>query len=119
MNSEEYGQLKQRIIEIVPRNAITINLPKKLIIRAPNRTFIKFGHMKMDAELLEGMPQQTIDMLHNKLIIQWTDDIEATTYENIGQELLGKREWEDPRAQEAFEWINGLIRLDRFLGGEV
>ncbi len=77
MNAEEFGQLKQSLIDIVPRNSIAINLPGKLILRVPNGSFVKVGHMEMDAELLKGLPQETIDMLHNKLLIQWTDDIDA------------------------------------------
>lgn len=116
MNAEEYGQLKQSLIEIVPRNAIAINLPKKLILRAPNGSFVKFGHMEMDAELLEDMPQMTIDMLHNKLIIQWTDDIDADTYENVGMEILGKLEWSKPRAEEALRWITALYDIRKVMG---
>jgi len=116
MNAEQYGQLKQSLIEIVPRNCIAINLPKKLVLRAPNGTFIKVGHMEMDAELLEGLPQMTIDMLHNKLIIQWTEDVDADTYDNIGMEILGQREFEDPRAAEAFAWINALYNIREVFG---
>ncbi len=116
MNAEEYGQMKQSLIDIVPRNAVAINLPKKLILRTPNGSFVKFGHMKMDAELLKDMPQMTIDMLHNKLIIQWTDDIDAETYENVGMEILGKREWSKPRAEEALSWIAALFNIKKALG---
>ncbi len=116
MNAEEYGQLKQSLIDIVPRNAIAINLPKKLILRAPNGTFIKVGHMEMDPELLEGMPQMTIDMIHNKLLIQWTDDVDATTYENIGMELMGKIPWREPRAKEAIIWLCALYDIREAFG---
>lgn len=116
MNAEEYGQLKQSLIDIVPRNSIIINLPKKLILRAPNGSFIKFGHMEMSAELLEGVPEETIAMLHNKLIIQWTDDIDAATYENVGMEIVGQREWDNPRAEEALIWIASLYNIREAMG---
>ena len=117
MNAEEYGQLKQTIIDLVPRNCIAVNLPKKLIIRAPNGTFIKFGHMEMSPELLDGMPQMTVDMLHNKLIIQWTDDVEKDVYENIGMEIMGKAKWKDPRAKEAMIWMGTLMNVKQFFEG--
>lgn len=116
MNAEEYGQLKQSLIDLVPRNSITINVPKKLILRAPNGTFIKFGHMEVDPYMLEEMPQITIDLIHNKLIIQWTDDVDADTYKNIGQEIIGRREWDEPRAEEAIKWIGGLYNIREALG---
>ena len=77
MNAEEYGQLKQSLIDIVPRNSIAINLPGKLILRTLNGSFVKIGHMVIPPDLLETTPKMTIDMVHNKLLIQWTDDIDA------------------------------------------
>lgn len=116
MNAEEFGQLKQSLIEIVPRNSIAINLPGKLVLRAPNGSFVKVGHMVMDAELLEHAPQMTIDMLHNKLLIQWTDDIDSLHYENVGMEIMGKAKWKNPRAKEALGWIASLYNIREALG---
>ncbi len=116
MNAEEFGQLKQSLIEIVPRNSIAVNLPGKLVLRAPNGSFVKVGHMVMDAELLEHAPQMTIDMLHNKLLIQWTDDIDAEVYENVGMEIMGKAKWNNPRAEKALGWIASLYNIREALG---
>lgn len=116
MNAEEYGAMKQRLIQLVPRHSIVVSLPKKLIVQAQTGGYLAFRHMVMDAELLEGMPQQTIDMLHNKLIVQWGPEAEGDHWVNLGRYLNGL-ETDIPRmAKDAIGWLNGIAVINEVLG---
>lgn len=114
MNAEEYGAMKQRLIDAIPNQNIVISLPKKLTINTPHG-YLRFNHMEMDAELLEGLPQQTIDMLHNKLVVQFGVEAEGDHWFNVGKLLMGEDLEVPEAAKEAVAWLNGIFKIKELL----
>lgn len=102
--------MKQRLIDVIPRQNIVINLPKKLTIRSPHG-YLRFNHMEMDAELLDGMPQMTIDMLHNKLIVQFGAEADGDKWRNVGRLIMGEDGDFPEEAQKAVGWLNAMVKL--------
>ena len=107
--------MKQRIIDAIPKHSISINTEKRLTIMTPYG-YLRFNHMVMDAELLEGMPQMTIDVFHNKLLIQHGATVDGDKWRNIGKYIA------DPKsapvsyqAESAVGWLNAMIKIKDFL----
>lgn len=110
MNAEEYGAMKQRLIAAVPRHAIIISLPKTLVIRATGG-YLSFNHMEMDAELMDGMPQQTVDAFHNKLIVQYAPQADGDHWVNVGRTLAGEEQDLPEAAEKALAWLGLRLKF--------
>ena len=114
MNAEEYGAMKQRLIAAVPRHSITINLPKTLVIQAGTGGYLRFNHMVMDPELLEGLPQMTIDMLHNKLLVQFGSEADGDSWINLGRTLAGHDNDIPELAKWSLGWLSKVFKIQEF-----
>ena len=114
MNAEEYGSMKQRLIDAIPNQNIVINLPKKLTISTPHG-YLRFNHMEMDAELLDGLPQQTIDAFHNKLVVLHGEEPEGQHWVNLGKLIMGEDREYPENAKKAVGWLNAMFKLREFL----
>ena len=106
--------MKQRLIDVVPKHAISLNMEKRLIIDTPHG-YIRFNHMVMDAELLEGLPQMTIDMMHNKLLIQHGLVVDGDGWLNIGRFIMDPTIPVNRTAASAVAWLSGMIKIKEFL----
>ena len=114
MNAEEYGQLKQKLIDVVPREAIAYNVPRSIILRTPSG-FLRFNHMVLPPEL-QDVPQVTKDLLDNKLVIMWSANYPEPVWNNIGQEIAEGTKFFDKRTEAAVAWLNGLFKIREVLG---
>lgn len=116
MNAEQYQAMKEAFIQAVRKEHIVISLPTKLVIKVPIGGYLRFNHMVMPQELLDSVPQMTIDMLHNKLIIGFGLEPEGESWVNLAQAITSnKRALIPVEAQEALGWLSGMIKIEEVL----
>ena len=97
---------------------ILVDEPDRLIVQCEDDAgYLKFARMVMPDELLNDpeVPQMTKDMFQNKLLIQWTNDIEACIYKNIARILRGDEECPEGPINEALKELSFRIQIGSVL----
>lgn len=118
MNRERFDELAGKVKKAWPPDMIIIDESNRLIIQCEGDAgYIKFGRMAIPDEMLNDpdVPQMTKDMLHDKLLIQWTDDIDAPTYKNIGRIIRGDEEYPIGPIGEALNEFSFRIQIGSVL----
>ena len=113
MNRNKFDEIKRKVLAGWPSDRYAVPEPTRILLTCENGTFIKVALMEMPEELLNdpSLPQMTKDMLHNKLLIQWTDDLKADHYNNLGW-YMSKKKWPENEAmKEALKEFSFRIQI--------
>lgn len=113
MNRDKFDEIRRKILVGWPSDRYTVPESTRILLTCENGTFIKVALMELPEELLKDpdFPQMTKDMLHNKLLIQWTPDLEAKNYRNLGR-YISKNEWpEDEAMKEALKEFSLRVQV--------
>lgn len=118
MNIEEFRKLMVKVKTFWPDDKIIedINKPdeQKLIVQCENGSYVLFKLMMLSNELLEDLPQMTVDLMHEKLLIQYTDDLDRSTYQNLGRYIANKEYPSDKIMKEAMKELAFRINIGDF-----
>lgn len=111
MERERFEEFKRKVLAGWPSDRYTMPEQTKILLTCENGTFIKVALMEMPEELLNEVPQMTKDMLHNKLLIQWTEDLKAVHYANLGRYILQEKWPENEAMKEALREFGFRMQL--------
>lgn len=84
----------------------------RTILTCENGTFIKIALM----EVPEDAPAQMRDLMHNKLLIQWTDDLEASSYKNLARYIAKDEMPPEGSMREALQELAARVHIGNILG---
>lgn len=117
MNRADFDKAKAKILKGWAPDRVTIRDKVTILLKCQNGSYIKFALMEMPDELLNDpeVPQMTKDMLHNKLLIQWTPNLGAQHYKNLGW-YIHKKEWPENEAmKEAMQEFGFRVHIGTVL----
>lgn len=123
MNQKKYDEIIAKVKAGWPPDRIisltSTQLPSKnrLILRCANDSIIRFSLMELPKELLNDpdFPAMTRKQLHNKLLIQWTDDLDAKTYRNLGAYIYMNEIPKNEAMKEALEELSFRVQIGEHL----
>ena len=99
MDKETFGKGKAKIRAGWPQDKIISEDENRITLQCENGAFLRYSRFELPDELKESPAYK---MLHGKVMVQFTEDLAADTYENVTMELTGKRE-ATGRVQEALK----------------
>lgn len=100
MTQERYEKLMVTFLAAWPKDRVKKVSDTEHILTCDNGTFIKVARMCIPDEDFKEVTQSVISLMHNKLLIQWTDDLNKAAYKNLGhyiqkEEYPGLKEMSD------------------------
>jgi len=111
VTQEQFQKSKEIIKAGWPSDRIVKEERTKLFLRCENGAYLVFTRFELPQEL-EGTPAAA--MFKDKIMFQFTEDLEADTFNNVSMELAGKREPKG-RVKEALEELGMRIKLGSVL----
>ena len=119
MDRDKYNEIINNIEKGWPSDRFMREKPTRTILTCENGTFIRVSLMELPEELLGTSSQ--MDEMHNKLLIQWTDDLSKRYFKNLARyiaEDVAEDVAEDPPDGPMLEALTELsfrLQLSSFL----
>ncbi len=113
MDRDEYNDIIDKIERGWPSDRFTREEPTRTILTCENGTFIKVSLMELPDELLGSLP--LMDAMHNKLLIQWTDDLSKSHYKNLARYIAKDGLPPEGPMLEALKEFSFRLRIADFL----
>lgn len=107
MDIETFRKGKAKIRAGWPEDRIISEDPNKIIVQCENGAYLKYARFDLPEEL-KGTPAAKI--FQGKVMIQFTEDLEAETYRNVTAEAFGKRKAEG-RVLEALKEFSFRVQI--------
>lgn len=111
VTQEQFEESKKIIKAGWPSDKVVKEEETRLFLQCENGAYLVFTRFELPPEL-EGTPAAA--MFKDKIMFQFTEDLNADTFENILMELAGKREAEG-RVKEAIDELGMRIKLGSVL----
>ena len=89
MDKETFRKGKAKIRAGWPDDRIILEDQNQITVQCENGAYLRYSRFDLPDELKES---PAYNMLHGKVMIQFTEDLEAETFNNVTMEAVGKRE---------------------------
>lgn len=113
LDKEQFQRSKDVIRIAWPKDKIVLEKQDRIIVQCENGAYLKWGLMELPPELREASPEAA-KMMHGKVMLQFTENLEADTYENVSKCLFGKEESEG-RLKEALQEFSKRVQIGNIL----
>ena len=90
VSEQAFAKGKKRIKDFWPEDRIIKEEPNKLIIQCENGAFLIYTRIVLPEECMDS--PEMVAMMHEKVMLQFTEKLEDSSYNNISRELAGLRE---------------------------
>jgi len=107
MNKETFREGKAKIRAAWPEDRIIREEQDRIIVQCKNGAYLKYARFEIPPELKDTPAGKMFD---GKVMIQFTEDLEAETYENVTAEAFGKRKAEG-RVLEALKEFSFRVQI--------
>lgn len=107
MDVETFSKGKAKIRAGWASDRIISEEANKIVVQCENGAYLIYRRMEVPEEL-KGSPMAK--MFDGKIMIQFTEDINAETYDNVTMEIAGKREAKG-RVLEALKEFGFRIKI--------
>ena len=114
MNQKQYEALVAKITAGWPSDRYEIIDPQKIILTCEHGGFIKVARTFVEDKA--DLTPEIVAMFDNKLLIQYTEDLEAGSYKNLGYYIHKGSLPENPRMVEALKELQFRIQIGDILG---
>ncbi len=111
MDVETFQKGVKTIRGFWPEDKIISGEQNKLVIQCENGAYLIYSRMELPDELKDS---PAYEMMHGKVMLQFTEDLKADSYNNISAELAGKREAKG-RVLEALQEFTKRVKISSIL----
>lgn len=113
MNVETFRKGKAKIRAGWPEDKIISEEQNSITVQCENGAYLLYSKLEIPEELLKEMPATRT--LQGKVMIQFTENLKAATFNNISMEIAGKREAKG-RILEALNEFAFRVKIGDVLG---
>jgi len=106
---KRFQEGKRKILGFWSSDRVIKNTEKMLIVQCENDTYIIYRFIAPT-----GIPELD-EMFANKILIQWTDDLNRRMYINLAPYILGKRKMKIRELKEAVKELAFRIKMAKEL----
>lgn len=107
MDMETFRKGKAKIRIAWPEDRIVSEEQNRITVQCENGAYLRYSRFELPEELKET---PAAAMFQGKVMIQFTEDLKAETYDNVTAEIAGKREAKG-RVLEALKEFSFRIRI--------
>ncbi len=108
MNSEKFQKSKDAIRAGWPSDRIISEEKNKIVLQCENGAFLIWRHMELPPELMDN--PQTVAMFHNKVMLQFTEDLKKFPFNNVSKCIAGQ-EQPTGKVKEALEEFSKRVQI--------
>lgn len=112
VSEEQFNEGKKRIKNFWPEDRIISDEPNKLVLKCENGAYLIYRRLIIPPELQDN--PQVMATMHEKVMIQFTEKLGASSYNNVSAEVVGKREPKG-RVKEALEELATRVHIANIL----
>ena len=112
VTQEQFNRSKEIIKAGWPNDKIVEEAENKLVLQCDNGAYLIYRRMVLSPELMDN--PQVVAMMHEKVLFQFTEDLNDSPYNNVSMEIAGKREAEG-RVKEALKELAMRVQLGNVL----
>lgn len=111
MDEETFRKGKAKIRACWPQDRIIMEDKNHIVVQCENEAYLRYTRLELPDEL-EGSP--AYQMIHGKVMFQYTEDLDAEYWENVAAEIAGKTEAKG-RVREALKELAFRIQIGDIL----
>ena len=111
MNQTQYQELADKCKAGWPEDRITVKDEHTLLLECEEGGWIKVARMVVPEEDKAGFPAEMLAMFHDRLLIQYTENLDAPSYKNLGFYIHKGEMPKNPKMLEALKELTFRIQL--------